>query len=92
MDEPYPIPAGVHRVQETIKRSQHLAGVTWDDVRCEKVAVGTPEMVVEQLQEMRDRLQLSGVVAEFNAGGSIPPERVATSLDLFCEKVVPAFK
>ena len=84
--------AGTPGQDETTRRSQHLAGVTWDEVRLDKVAVGTPDMVVERLQEMKDRLQLSGVVAEFNAGGSIPPERVATSLDLFCEKVVPAFK
>ena len=84
--------AGTPSQQETARRSQHLANVTWDEVRRDKVAVGTPDMVVERLQGIKDRLQLSGVVAEFNAGGSIPPERVAKSLDLFCEKVVPAFK
>jgi alkanesulfonate monooxygenase SsuD/methylene tetrahydromethanopterin reductase-like flavin-dependent oxidoreductase (luciferase family) len=84
--------AGTPGQEETTSRSQHLAGVTWDEVMRDKVAVGTPDMVIERLQEMKERLQLSGVVAEFNAGGTIPPERVAASLDLFCEKVAPAFK
>ena len=49
-------------------------------------------MVVEQLQEMQETLRLSGVVAELNAGELIPAEKVARSLELFCSRVVPAFK
>ena len=32
------------------------------------------------------------MVGEFNAGEFIPPDKVARSLRLFCEGVVPAFK
>ena len=78
--------------EDRAKRSQELASLTWDTVLKEKVAVGTPEMVVERLHEMKETLHLKGVVAEFNAGELIPREKVANSLRLFCEKVVPAFK
>jgi alkanesulfonate monooxygenase SsuD/methylene tetrahydromethanopterin reductase-like flavin-dependent oxidoreductase (luciferase family) len=84
--------AGTPGEEETTRRSQQLSSVTWDEVQREKVAVGTPEMVIERLQEMKEKLELSGVVAEFNAGGLIPRENIARSLRLFCEKVAPAFK
>ena len=74
------------------ERSRQLAALTWEDVLREKVAVGTPEMVVERLQEMKEALHLSGVVAEFNAGEMIPRENAERSLRLMCERVMPAFK
>ncbi len=84
--------AGTDPREERAERSSQLAQITWDEVKQEKVAVGTPEMVVEQLGQMRDKLSLSGVVAEFNAGEQIPPDKIASSLRLFCEEVVPALK
>jgi alkanesulfonate monooxygenase SsuD/methylene tetrahydromethanopterin reductase-like flavin-dependent oxidoreductase (luciferase family) len=74
------------------ERAEELGAVTWEQVLEEKVAVGTPEMVIDRVQEMKERLSLSGIVAEFNAGEQIPREKVARSLELFCEKVIPAFK
>ena len=73
-------------------RSEQLAALSWDRVQGQKVAVGTPEMVIDQLQEMKETLQLSGVVAELNAGELIPQDKIASSLRLFCDKVIPAFK
>lgn len=73
------------------ERAEQLGTVTWDDVLREKVAVGTPEMVIDRIREMKERLSLSGIVGEFNAGEQIPRENVARSLRLFCEKVMPAF-
>ena len=49
-------------------------------------------MVIDQLQNMKKTLNLTGVVAEFNAGELIPEENIASSLKLFCEEVIPAFK
>jgi alkanesulfonate monooxygenase SsuD/methylene tetrahydromethanopterin reductase-like flavin-dependent oxidoreductase (luciferase family) len=77
--------------EERSERGQQLATLTWEGVIGEKAAVGTPEMVIEQLQVMQETLSLSGVVAEFNAGELIPVEKIARSLTLFCEKVMPAF-
>ena len=78
--------------EDRSERSEQLASLTWEQVLREKVVVGTPEMVVERLHEMKEALHLTGVTAEFNAGEQIPPERAARSLRLFCEKVTPAFK
>ena len=84
--------AGTPGEVETARRSEHLVSVDWEQVRREKVIVGTPEMVIERIHELTKELQLSSVVAEFNAGGLMPREKIETSLRLFCEKVIPAFK
>ena len=84
--------AGARPAEDRAERSQQLASLTWDEVLKEKAAVGTPEMVVDRLREMKERLHLDGVVAEFNAGELIPGEKSERSLRLFCEQVVPAFK
>ena len=71
---------------------QQLASMTWEQVLDDrKVVVGTAEMVAEQLHEMATELGLDGFAVEFNAGERIPRERVAHSLTLFCERVVPSF-
>jgi alkanesulfonate monooxygenase SsuD/methylene tetrahydromethanopterin reductase-like flavin-dependent oxidoreductase (luciferase family) len=84
--------AGTDPREERAERSSQLAGLSWDEVKKEKVAVGTPEMVVNQLARLRDQVTLSGVVAEFNAGEEIPPDKIESSLRLFCEEVMPALK
>jgi alkanesulfonate monooxygenase SsuD/methylene tetrahydromethanopterin reductase-like flavin-dependent oxidoreductase (luciferase family) len=84
--------AGTDPGEQRAQRGEQLAVLTWEEVQKEKVAVGTPEMVVEQLHRMKDALSLSGVVAELNAGELIPRENIARSLRLLCEKVIPAFK
>ena len=84
--------AGARPAEDRAERSQQLASLTWEKVLKEKAAVGTPEMVVDRLREMKERLHLSGIVAEFNAGELIPREKAERSLRLFCERVVPAFK
>ena len=83
--------AGADPREERAERSAQLAQLNWDEVMKEKVAVGTPDAVIKQLSRLRDVLSLSGVVAEFNAGEEIPPDKIASSLKLFCEEVMPAF-
>jgi len=83
--------AGTPAKQETARRSDQLAAITWDQVQREKVVIGTPDMVIERLNELKEHLKLSGIAAEFNAGGLISREKVATSFRLFCEQVIPAF-
>ena len=73
------------------ERGSQLAELTWESIIGNKVLVGTPDMVIEQVQNLKDRLQLSGVVAELNAGERIPRDKIAKSLRLYCEKVAPAF-
>ena len=84
--------AGANNSAERARNSQELQGLTWDIVQREKVAAGTPRMVIEHLSEIGERLSLSSVIAEFNAGEHIPAEHVARSLRLFCEEVAPALR
>jgi alkanesulfonate monooxygenase SsuD/methylene tetrahydromethanopterin reductase-like flavin-dependent oxidoreductase (luciferase family) len=84
--------AGVDHPESRATRAEHLATVTWEDAQREKVAVGSPDMVVERLIEMRDQLHLNRIVCEFNAGERLPRETVAESLRLFCSEVMPAFE
>jgi alkanesulfonate monooxygenase SsuD/methylene tetrahydromethanopterin reductase-like flavin-dependent oxidoreductase (luciferase family) len=82
---------GADHLESRATRAEHLASVTWEEAQHEKVAVGSPDMVVERLTEMRDRLHLNRVVCEFNAGERLPRETIAASLSLFCAEVLPAF-
>jgi alkanesulfonate monooxygenase SsuD/methylene tetrahydromethanopterin reductase-like flavin-dependent oxidoreductase (luciferase family) len=83
--------AGADHAESRATRAEHLATVTWEEAQREKVAVGTPDMVIERLTEMRDQLHLNRVVCEFNAGERLSRESIAASLSLFCREVMPAF-
>jgi alkanesulfonate monooxygenase SsuD/methylene tetrahydromethanopterin reductase-like flavin-dependent oxidoreductase (luciferase family) len=72
-------------------RGEALGQIGWDEVVETKVAVGTPDMVIERLRLFKEELSLTGLVAEFNAGERLPPESIARSLRLFCSEVMPAF-
>ena len=85
--------AGSDPGEERAERGAQLASIQWErNVIGQKAAVGTPEMVIEQLKVMKDTLSLTGVVAEFNAGELISEDKISNSLRLFCEEVIPAFK
>lgn len=66
--------------------------ITWDELREERVIVGTPEQVTERLRELRELLGLDGILAELNSGGTIPRPLVRRSLHLLCKEVMPAFR
>ena len=53
---------------------------------------GTPEAIVERLQEYEEGLGISGLVMEMNYGGQIPYDCVVNSFRLLTEEVVPKFK
>ncbi len=69
-----------------------MASIPYDDILKRRVMYGTPEAIVERLQEYQEELGISGVVLETNYGGQIPYERVINSIRLLTEKVVPKFK
>lgn len=83
--------AGVDQSQSRAQRAEQLEALTWPRVLGERVAAGTPEMVIERINELRQELGISTLVAEFNAGERLPRDAVARSLRLFCERVRPAF-
>ena len=72
--------------------SKNLSEIDWTDIQGEKVAVGDPDTVVDQLRNMIDVLTLDGIAAEFNAGEEIPAGMVENSLSLFCKEVIPKLR
>ena len=78
--------------QETADRLRRIASTPYEEILEKRVMFGTPEAVVERLQEYQETLGISGVVLEMNYGGRIPYDRVINSMRLLAEKVAPKFK
>ncbi len=64
----------------------------YDEVLREKGIAGSPQMVVDRLEQLREEAQLDGVSAEINPGSLLSHEQVMNSLQLYCEEVMPRFK
>jgi alkanesulfonate monooxygenase SsuD/methylene tetrahydromethanopterin reductase-like flavin-dependent oxidoreductase (luciferase family) len=74
-------------------RADLLRGpLSYDEVLREKGIVGTPEMVVDRLHELREAAGIDGVSAEINPGSMLTHDQVMASLRLWCERVMPRFK
>jgi alkanesulfonate monooxygenase SsuD/methylene tetrahydromethanopterin reductase-like flavin-dependent oxidoreductase (luciferase family) len=73
-------------------RAARLATLTYADVVRDRTAFGTPEVVAERLQTLRETLGLSGVIMEANLGGRIPPELLLHSISLFGQEVAPRLR
>ena len=72
---------------ERAQRANRLAEISYEEVLQEKVAFGTPDVVVERLQQLREQLGLSMVIAEVSTGLRLPPDRVLNSIRLLGERV-----
>jgi alkanesulfonate monooxygenase SsuD/methylene tetrahydromethanopterin reductase-like flavin-dependent oxidoreductase (luciferase family) len=81
--------AGTTASEERAARAERLAEVTYEELLRDRLAYGTPDMVVERLRGLKDRMGLSGVMIEPNVGGSIPVDRVMNSVRLFAREVAP---
>ena len=74
-------------------RADLLRGpLSYDEVLREKGIVGTPDMVIDRLTELRETAGLDGVSAEINPGSMLSHEQVMASLRLWCREVMPRFK
>lgn len=65
--------------------------ISYEDALREKLIVGSPERVADRLMGLKETLGLDGILAEMNCGTKIPHQRVMTSLELLCGKVMPKF-
>lgn len=77
--------------EETYERLRRISETTYEDVLT-RVAYGTPEEVVERIQEYREELDITGVSLDMNPGGQLTREQVEASVRLLAEKVMPGFK
>jgi alkanesulfonate monooxygenase SsuD/methylene tetrahydromethanopterin reductase-like flavin-dependent oxidoreductase (luciferase family) len=69
-----------------------LAELSYDDILASRVAVGSPQGLIDRLQQLREELGLDGIVAEMNAGGRLSEEQVLASLRILTHEVMSHFK
>jgi alkanesulfonate monooxygenase SsuD/methylene tetrahydromethanopterin reductase-like flavin-dependent oxidoreductase (luciferase family) len=79
-------------IEQRVELGHQLQTMSYDDALRQKMVVGTPAMVADRLEGLRDELGLDGILAELNSGGRIPHDRVLNSLRLLCDEVMPRFK
>jgi alkanesulfonate monooxygenase SsuD/methylene tetrahydromethanopterin reductase-like flavin-dependent oxidoreductase (luciferase family) len=84
--------SGTTASEERAERAERLSTLTYDEVLRDRVAYGTPDMVVDRLRHLRDELGLSGVIMESNVGGRISIERVLASIRLYADEVAPRLR
>jgi alkanesulfonate monooxygenase SsuD/methylene tetrahydromethanopterin reductase-like flavin-dependent oxidoreductase (luciferase family) len=86
------VEAGITVSEERAERAERLSHVTYDDLLRDRLAYGTPDMVVERLRQLQETLGLSGVIMESNVGGHIPLDRVLNSIRLYAQEVAPKLR
>ena len=82
--------AGREGDREASARLGALRDETYDEL-LNKGLFGTPEAVVDRLQQYQDVLGITGVSLNINPGGQLPLDRVRNSLRLLMEQVAPRF-
>src|SRR5262249_23761039 len=87
------VAAALHRAAdpEAFERLKRISEVPYADV-LPRVAYGTPDAVADRIVEYREKLGITGVSLDVNPGGQIPYDRVAHSIRLLTEKVIPKFR
>ena len=72
--------------------STRAMSLTYELVRDEFAAVGTPDQVAGKLQSFKARYNPQEFMCWFNIGGMLPHEDVAKSMTMFAQEVMPQFK
>jgi alkanesulfonate monooxygenase SsuD/methylene tetrahydromethanopterin reductase-like flavin-dependent oxidoreductase (luciferase family) len=84
--------AGTGPADRRQARADRLRSLSYEEILHTKVAFGTAAGLVDRLSQLQEELGLDGIVAELNAGGQLPAERVQRSLRLLTHEVMPAFQ
>jgi alkanesulfonate monooxygenase SsuD/methylene tetrahydromethanopterin reductase-like flavin-dependent oxidoreductase (luciferase family) len=84
--------AGAGPAERRQRQADRMAALSYEDILAKKVVSGTAASIIDRLTELREQLQLDGIVAELNPGGRIPPELETRSLRILTHEVLPAFK
>jgi alkanesulfonate monooxygenase SsuD/methylene tetrahydromethanopterin reductase-like flavin-dependent oxidoreductase (luciferase family) len=84
--------SGARAIENRAERGKKAMTIDYEEVTRERMIVGTPDQVVERLQELKEVLGLNGILAELNPGSRIPHEQVLEALRLLCQEVMPRFK
>jgi alkanesulfonate monooxygenase SsuD/methylene tetrahydromethanopterin reductase-like flavin-dependent oxidoreductase (luciferase family) len=78
--------------EERLDRAERLAGLSYEEILSQRVVFGTGPALVDRLAELRGELSLTGIAAEMNPGGLLPPALEMRSLEILAKQVLPAFK
>ena len=81
--------SGISIGDDRAAQAKRLQGMSYEDVLANTVVYGTPESVVERLQELQEELGINQVIYEVNFGCNVPLEHQIKSVQLLNEKVVP---
>jgi alkanesulfonate monooxygenase SsuD/methylene tetrahydromethanopterin reductase-like flavin-dependent oxidoreductase (luciferase family) len=80
---------GITASDDRAGQAQRLQSMSYEDVLDNMVIYGTPESVVERLQELQEELGINQVTYEVNFGCSVPLEHQVKAVQLINEKVAP---
>ena len=81
--------AGISAGDDRAAQAERLKAMTYEDVLANMVVYGTPESVVERLQELQEELGLTQVIYEVNFGCNVPLKHQIKAVQLINEKVAP---
>jgi alkanesulfonate monooxygenase SsuD/methylene tetrahydromethanopterin reductase-like flavin-dependent oxidoreductase (luciferase family) len=84
--------AGTERSDVRQARYERFTTASYEDLLETRVVFGSPQSVIDRLNQFQDMLGITGITAELNPGGFLPKEAVDRSLKLLAEEVMPAFK
>ncbi len=74
------------------KRAPKLAAMTYDELIARNmILVGGPATVAKQLRKLRSELDIAILTCVFHLGG-LAHDKVARSMKLFAEKVLPTLE
>ena len=73
-------------------QADHIRSMSYEDWLRDKVIFGTPEVVVDRLQQLRDELSLTQVLYEVNFGRQMPYELQLKNLRMIHQHVIAQFK
>jgi alkanesulfonate monooxygenase SsuD/methylene tetrahydromethanopterin reductase-like flavin-dependent oxidoreductase (luciferase family) len=68
--------------------AEHIRHMSYEDWLRDKVVYGTPEAVVDRLEQLREELDLTQLLYEINYGRQIPYELQLKNLRLINEHVI----
>ena len=81
--------AGISAGDDRAAQAERLKAMTYEDVLANTVVYGTPESVVERLQQLQEELGLTQVIYEVNFGYNVPLEHQIKAVQLINEQVAP---
>src|SRR5262249_47778504 len=84
--------AGTGSAEYRQDQAGRLSGLSYDDILTKKVAFGTGPWLVDRLGELKEQLGLTGIAAELNPGGLLPPSQGMGSLEILTKQGMPGHK